>query len=155
MTTLISWLLRGKGRGEQANLVLDFSLVLITYTIPPLVSLSPISRSAGRPLSIKNKSRPSKHQLYSGLCYCTALFSPFSSFIPGHVTVQLYSQQFSFIPSHVTVQLYSWPCYCSALFPAISSFYSRLCSTARYLWIIALITIKVAYDHTRIVYTGI
>jgi hypothetical protein len=93
----------------------------VSETVPPLVSLLPISRSAGRPLSIKNKSRRSEHQLYSGLCYCTAYSRPFSSFIPG-VTVHLYSQQFSFIPRHVTVQLYSWPCYCSALFPAISSF---------------------------------
>ncbi len=44
---------RGGERGEQTNLVLDFSLVLISCTTPPLVSLSLISRSAGRPLSIK------------------------------------------------------------------------------------------------------
>ncbi len=89
MTTLISLLLRGEGRGEQANLVLDFSLVLRTYTVPPLVSLSPLSRSAGRPLLIKNKSIRSEHQLYSGLCYCTALFS-------------------------AIFQLYSRSCYCTA-----------------------------------------
>ena len=124
MTTLISWLLRGEGRGEQANLVLDFSLVLITFTVPPLVSLSPISRSAGRPLSIKNKS---EHQLYSGLCYCTALFSAFFRLYCCYCT--------SLFP---TIQLYSQLCYCTALFlamllfsiiPGHFKFYSRLCST--------------------------
>jgi hypothetical protein len=34
----------------QASFVLDFTC---TYTVPPLVSLLPISLSAGRPLSIK------------------------------------------------------------------------------------------------------
>ncbi len=122
VTTLISWLLRGEGRGEQANLVLDFSLVLITFTVPPLVSLSPISRSAGRPLSIKNKSRWSEHQLHSGLCYCTALFlAIFQLYFRScyctalFPTFQLYSQ-----PCYCTAL--SWPCYCSALFLAISSF---------------------------------
>jgi len=127
----------------------------VSKTVPPLVSLSPISRSAGRPLSIKNKSRRSEHQLYSGLCYCTALFS---------AIFQLYSWSCYCTSLFPTIQLYSQPCYCTALFlamllfsiiPGHFKFYSRLCSTARYLWIIALITIKVAYDHTRIVYTGI
>jgi hypothetical protein len=37
----------------------------------------------------------SRHfQLYSRLCYCTALFPGISSFIPGRVIVQLYSRQF-------------------------------------------------------------
>ena len=129
MTTLISWLLRGEGRGEQANLVLDFSLVLITYAVPPLVSLSPISRSAGRPLSIKNKSRRSEHQLYSGLCYCTALFS---------AIFKLYSWSCYCTSLFPTIQLYSQLCYCTALFlamflfsiiPGHFKFYSRLCST--------------------------
>jgi hypothetical protein len=85
----------------------------VSKTVPPLVSPSPIYRSTGRPLSIKNKSRRSEHQLYSGQHYCTALISPFSSFIPGHVTVQLYSHHF---------QLYSQPCYCTALFLAMLLF---------------------------------
>jgi len=53
-----------------------------------------------------------------------------SSFIPGSITVQLYSRPFSsFIPGHVTVQLYSHhfqlysqPCYCTALFLAMLLF---------------------------------
>jgi hypothetical protein len=53
-----------------------------------------------------------------------------SSFIPGRVTVQLYSRPFSsFIPGCVTVQLYSsrfqlysQPCYCTALFLAMLLF---------------------------------
>ncbi len=56
-----------------------------------------------------------------------------SSFLPGCVTVQLYSWAFSsFIPGCVTVQLYSsrfqlysQPCYCTALFLAMLLFRSR------------------------------
>ena len=96
----------------------------MSKTVPPLVSLLPISRSAGRPLLIKKKKNlddPNTSFILG--CITVQLYSrPFSIFIPGRVTVHLYSQQFSFIPSRVTVQLYSWPCYCSALFPAISSF---------------------------------
>jgi hypothetical protein len=36
-----------------------------------------------------------------------------------------------------------------SIIPGHFKFYSRLCSTARYLWIIALITIKVSYDNTH------
>ncbi len=129
----------------------------LSKTVPPLVSLSPISRSAGRPLSIirplsKNKSRRSEHQLSSGLCYCTALFS---------AIFQLYSWPCYCTSLFPTIQLYSQPRYCTALFlamllfsiiPAISSFIPAVFD---YLWIIALITINVSYDNTGIVYTGV
>ena len=85
----------------------------MSKTVPPLVSLSPISRSAGRPLSIKNKSRRSEHQLYSGLCYCTALFS---------AIFQLYSWSCYCTSLFRTNQLYSQPCYCTALFLAMLLF---------------------------------
>ncbi len=45
------------GKGKQTNLVLDFQFVLMLCTTPPLVSLSPISCSGGKPLSISNGSR--------------------------------------------------------------------------------------------------
>jgi hypothetical protein len=60
----------------------------------------------------------------------TVIIGTVSSFIPGSVTVQLYSRPFSsFIPGRVTVQLYSsrfqfysQPCYCTALFLAMLLF---------------------------------
>jgi hypothetical protein len=69
----------------------------------------------------------------AGTCYWEGSWTarvPDTSFIPGRVTVQLYSRPFSsFIPGRVTVQLYSrhfqlysQPCYCTALFLAMLLF---------------------------------
>ncbi len=121
----------------------------MSNTVPPLVSLSPISRSAGRSLLIKNLDDPNTSFILG--CVTVQLYSrPFSSFIPSRVTVHLFTNNsalfpavllYSFIPGHVTVQHYSRPF--QVLFPTVFD----------YLSIIALITIKVSYDNTGIVYT--
>jgi hypothetical protein len=51
VTTLISWLNKG-GEGLTVKSCPEFPIVLILCTTLLLVSLSPISRSAGKPLSI-------------------------------------------------------------------------------------------------------
>jgi hypothetical protein len=49
-------------------------------------------------------------QLYSRLCYCAALFPPFPALFPAVL-------MYSFIPGHVTVQHYSRPF--QVLFPTV------------------------------------
>jgi hypothetical protein len=64
-------------------------------------------------------------------------------FIPNNSALFPAVLLYSFIPGHVTVQHYSRP------------FQVLVLTVFDYLWIIALITIKVSSDNTGIVYTGV